>query len=141
MTAFLFGQALLQRLEQFLEPAHGLDLFLLVLGQIFFGELLEPLRGDLSLDAVAKHFQALEHVAEDPVEFVDVALVLHQRGARQIVEILDAPERQVRLQRLHQRQVFAQRHRHAGRFQFGEEIDEHGASTAMQHPCCSAAES
>ena len=76
-------------------------------------------------DYAAEHFQALEDVAEHPVEFVDVALVLHQRGARQIIEILDAARREIGLQRLHQRQILAQRHRHAGGFQLGEEIDEH----------------
>ena len=60
-------------------------------------------------------------MAEHPVELVEVALVLHQRGAREIVEILDAAAGDVLLHRLHQRQVFAQRHRHAGRFELMEE--------------------
>ncbi len=35
-------------------------------------------------------FEALEDVGEDLIEPVEVALVLHQAGAREIVEILDA---------------------------------------------------
>src|SRR6185312_12078570 len=48
------------------------------------------------------------------VELVEVALVLHQRGARQIIEVLDAAGGEIGLHRLHQRQILAQRHRHAG---------------------------
>ena len=75
--------------------------------------------------AVAEHFEPLEHVAEHAVELVEIALVLHQRGARQIVEILDPARGEIGLHRLHQREVFAQRHRHAGGFELVEEGDEH----------------
>ena len=126
MTALLLGQPLLQRLQKLLEPAHGLDLLFLFLGEIFLGELLQPLGRDLGLDGVAEHFQALEDMAEHAVELVEVALVLHQRGARQIVEILDPARGQIGLHRLHQGEILAQRHRHAGGFEFLEEIDEHG---------------
>ena len=62
---------------------------------------------------------------EDAVELVEIALVLHQRRARQVIEILDLARGKIRLHRLHQRQIFAQRHRHAGGFEFLEEGDEH----------------
>jgi hypothetical protein len=97
-------------------------------GQIFFGELLEPLRRDLGAERLARRLQPLEHVAEDAVELVEVALVLHQRRARKIVEVLDPTAGEILLHRLHQREVLAQRHRHAGRFELVEEGDEHGAS-------------
>src|SRR5580658_6640948 len=64
-------------------------------------------------------------MAEHTVELVEVALVLHQRGAGEIVERLDPPRREVALHRLHQCEIFAQRHRYAGRFQRVEEGDEH----------------
>ena len=114
MTAFLFGQALLQRLQQFVEPAERLDLLLLFLGEIFVGHLLQPFGRDIGGEAVTQHLGAFEHRAEDAVELVDVALVLHQHGARQIIEILDAARGEIGLHRLHQSEVFAQRHRHAG---------------------------
>ena len=40
-------------------------------------------------------FEALEHFGEDAVKAVEVTLVLHERGARQIVEIIDAVVRDV----------------------------------------------
>ena len=77
-----------------------------------------------SLDQV----EALEHVAEDAVELVEIALVLHQRRARQIVEILDPAVGEIRLHRLHQREVFAQRHRQAGLLELMEEGREHSGT-------------
>ena len=82
--------------------------------------------GISALERLLEQVEALEDVAEHAVELVEVALVLHQRGAREIVEILDAAAGEIGLHRLHQRQVFAQRDGHAGGFQFGEELDEHG---------------
>src|SRR5262249_38324697 len=64
----------------------------------------------------------------DAVELVEIALILDQRRARQIVEVLDPATGEVLLHRLHQREIFAQRHRHAGGFELMEEGDEHGAS-------------
>jgi hypothetical protein len=64
-------------------------------------------------------------VAEDAIELVEIALVLDQRGARQIVEVLDPAAGEVLLHRLHQREIFTQRHRHTGRFQLVEEANKH----------------
>ena len=126
VAALLLGEALLQRLQQLVEAAHRLDLLLLFLGEIFVGELLQPLGRNFGRRAPSlQQLEALEHVAEHAVELVEVALVLHQRGARQIIEILDAAAGEVGLHRLHQRQIFAQRHRHAGGLQLVEEGDEH----------------
>jgi hypothetical protein len=66
-------------------------------------------------------------MAEHAVELVEVALVLDQRGARQIVEVLDPPAGEIGIHRLHQGQVFAQRHRDAGGFQLMEKRDQHAA--------------
>ncbi len=63
------------------------------------------------LHGVEQALQPLEHGAEHAVELVEVALVLHQGGARQIVEILDRLLGEVGVERLHQRQIFAQGHR------------------------------
>ena len=88
--------------------------------------------GISAASASLDQFEALEHVAEHAVELVEVALVLHQRGARQIVEVLDPAAGEVGLHRLHQRQVFAQRHRDAGGFQLVEEGDEHSLGPYLQ---------
>src|SRR5262249_48643477 len=100
----------------------------LLLGEILFGELLEPLGRDFGGERLARRLQPLEYVAEDTVEFVEVAFVLHQCRAREIIEILDPAAGEVLLHRLHQRETFAQRHRHEGGFELVEEGDEHGAS-------------
>ena len=65
-------------------------------------------------------------MAEDTIEFVEVALILHQRSAREVIKILDPPTGEVFLHCLHQREIFAQRHRDAGGFEFVEKGDEHG---------------
>ena len=132
VAALLLGHALLQRLQQLVEAAHRLDLLLLLLGEVFLGELLQPLGRNVGRERLLHQFEALEHMAEHAVELVEVALVLHQRRARQIVEILDAAAGEVGLHRLHQRQVFAQRHRHAGGFQLMEEGDEHRSKSVLQ---------
>ena len=65
--------------KQLVEAAHRLDLLLLLLGEIFLGELLQPLGRDLGRERLLHQFEALEDVAEHAVELVEVALVLHQR--------------------------------------------------------------
>ena len=126
---FCSARRLLQRLEQLVEAAHRLDLLLLLLGEIFLGELLQPLGRDFGRERLAHQFEALEDVAEHAVELVEIALVLHQRRARQIVEVLDPAAGEIGVHRLHQRQIFAQRHRHAGGFQLVKEGDEHARLT------------
>ena len=130
VAALLLFEPLLQGLEQLVEAAHRLDHLLLFLGEIFLRELLQPLGGDLGGERLLEQVEPLEHVAEHAVELVEVALVLHQRGAREIVEVLDPAAGEVLLHRFHQGQVFAQRDRHAGGFQLGEEGDEHGGILA-----------
>src|SRR6185312_11992990 len=125
VASLLLGEALAQGLEQLVEAPHRLDLLLLLFGEIFLGELLEPFGGNLGRDRVRHQVEALEDLAERAVELVEIALVLHQRRARQIVEVLDAARREVGLHRLYQRQVLTQGHRQAGGFQLGEEGDEH----------------
>ena len=81
--------------------------------------------GNVGLERLRHQVETLEDVAEHVVELVEVALVLDQRGARQVVEILDPAFGEVGLHRLHQRQIFLQRHRHPGGFQLMKEGDEH----------------
>ena len=133
MPALLLLQALAQRLHE-LVPAHRLDLLLLFLGEVFFGELLQPFgRNVRLLHGVEQALQPLEHGAEHAIELVEIALVLHQRGARQIVEILHRLLGEVGVERLHQRQIFAQGHRDLGVAQRCEELQEHGLQIARRH--------
>ena len=126
VALLLFFKTLLESLHE-LVPAHGLDLLLLFLAEIFLGQLLQPLLGNLGLlHGVEQAFKPLEHRAEDAVELVEVALILHQRGPRQVVEILHRIVSEVGVERLHQREVFAQRHGDLRIAQRGEELQEHG---------------
>ena len=134
MPALLLLQTLFQVLEE-LVPAHRLDLAFLLLGEIALGELAQPLLRDLGrLDRFGQALQALEDMAEDPVELVEVALVLHQAGAREVVEILDALLGEIPVERLHQRQVFPQGDRDLGGAQLGEEGEEHQGASPLPLP-------
>ena len=125
VAALLLLEALLQLLHDLVPAAQRLDLGLLLLRQVELGHRAQPLLGDLRLQRLAHQVEALEDVAEHLVELVEVALVLHQRGAREIIEVLDAAVGQVRLHRLHQREVLLQGDRHLGGFQLMEERGEH----------------
>ena len=83
--------------------------------------------GISAVSASLDEIEALEDVAEHAIELVEIALVLHQRRARQIIEILDTARGDILLHRLHQREVFAQRHRHAGGLKLVEEGREHSS--------------
>ncbi len=135
VAALLLLETLAQRLEQFVEPAHGFDQLLLLVGEVFLGELLQPLGRDFDLERLRDQIEPLEHVAEHAVELVEIALVLHQCRAREVVEVLHPPAGEVGVHRLHQRQIFAQRHRDAGGFQLMEKGDEHSVKfTAVAVP-------
>ena len=125
VAAPLLLEALLQGLQE-LVPAQGLDLLLLLLAEIFLRQLAQPFLGNLGvLDGLGQTLQALEDMAEHPVELVQVALVLHQAGAGEIIELLDVLFREVAVERIEQGQVFAQGHGHLGVAQFREKIEQH----------------
>ena len=75
--------------------------------------------------ASGSKLETFEDVAEDLIEAIEVALVFHERRAREIVEILDAIAGDAGADGLEQRQVLFQRHRHFGGAQLGEEGLEH----------------
>ena len=129
MALLLLFEALLQRLHQLLEAAHGLDFVHLFLAQEFLGHLAQPFLGNVGhVDGIRHAVQALEDVAEHLVELVDIALILHQGGARQVIKVSHLHIDDLFVHRLHQHQVFLQRDRHFGFTQFIEEVEEHGAS-------------
>ena len=59
-----------------------------------------------------------------------MALVLHQAGAGEIIELVDAVFGEIGLDAFEQRQIFAQGHRDLGGAQIGEEAEEHRATVA-----------
>src|SRR5690606_17715380 len=87
VALFLLLQALLQRLHQLVETAERLNLRLLLVGQVFFGQQPQPVLGDVGGDlfAGADALQPLEHLAEDLIEAVVTLLVPDQDGARLVV--------------------------------------------------------
>src|SRR5262249_46667216 len=138
MAALLFRQSLAQGFEQLVETSHRLDLPLLFVGQVFFSELFEPLGRNVDSDDILQELEALEYVRKHTIEFVEVALILHQGGTREIIEVLDSARGKIRLHRLHQREVLAQRDRHARRLQLMAEGHKHVSSKpfSAELACC-----
>ena len=130
LVAFLLLlQALLQGLHQLLEAAQRLDLGLLLVGEELFCELLQPFRRDVRHQVLVDPLEALEDMGEDPVELVEVPLVLHQGGAGQVVEVVHVQADDVAVHRLHQGEVFPQGHRHLGVAKLREKAQEHAVGT------------
>ena len=90
MPALLLLEALFELLHQLVPAAHGLDLGLLLVAEMEFRHLAQPFLGQLAhVEQLVHVFEALEDMAEHPVELVEVALVLHQGGATEVIEIVD----------------------------------------------------
>ena len=79
--------------------------------------------GEDRLDGQA--LEAVEDVGENPVEAVDVALVLHQAGAGEVVEALGVVEDEPGVERLEEAEVLAQGDRDPGGAQLAEEARVH----------------
>ena len=128
MALLLLFETLFQRFHQFLEPAHGFNFGHFFRRQEFLCHLTQPFfRQVLRLDRVAQRVQALEDMAEHFVEFVDIALILHQRGAGEIVEILNITVDDALIHGFHKRQILFQSDRDFGFAEFIEEVEKHGA--------------
>jgi hypothetical protein len=111
----------LQRLHQLLETAKALDQLLLVLAQVLLRHPPQPFLGQVARIHAAFAADCLDTakiVREHLVEPVDMPLVLHQRSSCQVVETLDIVTRQPAIQAFDQREVFTQRDRHLGGFEF-----------------------
>jgi len=128
LVAFLLLlETLLQRRHQ-LFPAHLLDRGLVGGAEFEFQGLAQPVQRHF-LGEVGKQLYALEVGREGAVELVELHFVLHQRGARQVVELVDrGPAVAVDdagLQGLQQAQVFIDADLQFGRAQGVEEVDQH----------------
>ena len=134
MAALLLGKALAQGFEKLFQAAQRLDLFLFFVGEIFLGEFFQPLDGNFRGERVFDQVEAFKDMAEHAVELIEIALVLHQSGTRQVVERLDPAVGQIHLHRLDQREIFAQRHRQAGGFELMEEGREHRSTLLRNVP-------
>jgi hypothetical protein len=130
----LFLQPLAQSLHQLVEAAQRLDLGLLLVAEVTFIELAEPVLGDVRHDLVPRPdpLDAVEHLAEHLVEAIVVLLVLDQHGAGQVVEVLDrhagAGAHDAAVHGLHQVEPLLGGNRHPDVAKGGEEGHEHQAS-------------
>ena len=90
---FLFFQPLAQRVHQ-LVPAHGLQLLLFFLAQVFFYLLAQPVFRDGGLQVVQAGFDAVCVLGKYAVEAVVVFFILYQNSARQVVKRVHTGKRQ-----------------------------------------------
>ena len=136
MPALLFCQSLAQRFHQLVESAKGFDLGAFFLGQEFFRHFAQPFGGDFDggFRGTGRRFQPLKDFTKNAVEPVKVAFILHQRSARQMVEILHIKTRHAGLQRAQKRQVFRDGGRHTGGAQRDDEGREHPGCLCAQSP-------
>ncbi len=105
MALFLLLEPLLQRLHQFIPTAHFLDLRHFFGREIFFGNGLQPICGNV--DGVLAIFgkDAFEDLTEDLVEAVKQGFIFYQRRAREIIKLFRALADYVCVQRGEQGQM------------------------------------
>ena len=88
LALLLLAQPLPQGLEQLLPTAERCDATPVLRGECSRGERLQPLGRHGSDELRKRPFGTLEDVGKHLIEAVVMALVLHQTGARQVVEVL-----------------------------------------------------
>src|SRR5690606_11342127 len=88
VATLLLLEQLAQSFDQLGEPAHRLDRRLLPRREFALPAPLQPFERQVYVDGGYRAYP-VEVGAEGLVELVEVALVLHQRGARQEVELVD----------------------------------------------------
>ena len=125
VPSLLLFQTLLQLLHQLLEAAHRLDERLVLLAELKLGLATEPLLRDLAVQRVEELLHSLEVGAEALVEAVEVPLVLHERRAREVIEVVHAQHGDPALERLEQGQVLVDRDRDVVPAEPEEEVDQH----------------
>ena len=129
VAPLLFGESLFQRFHELVETAERLDFGHLLAAEVFLGELPQPVGGEVDrLQNLVDRdgLEPLEGGGEGLVEAVDIALVLHHRGAGEVVEPLDVIGHEPGAHALEKGEVFAQGDRHAMGAELGEEGQEHG---------------
>src|SRR5262249_33376966 len=126
MAALLLLHALPQRLQQLVEAAQRLNLFLLLFSQVSIDELFEPFCGNVALKRFADQRCAFKDVGENPIKLVEITLILNQGCTRKVIEVLHAPSGKVVLHGVHEGEIFPQRDRHARRLEPVKEADQHG---------------
>ncbi|MNF87158.1 hypothetical protein D3C84_696170 [compost metagenome] len=132
MAFLLFFQALLELLDELVQPTQGLDLRTFLIGERTLELLAQPILGDQRLQVFVEFVQPVEIGSERPVELVEVAFVLHQDGPRQVVELVHVGEGHALLERVDQVEQLAYRHRYLGCAHFIEQVEQHGCRPLIQ---------
>ena len=109
VTAFLLGESLLERRHDLVPRPERLDRRHLLGGEVFFGDQLEPFLGDVGGEVLAGgRDEALEHRAEDLVEAVELALVVNEDAAAEIIELLGIGGDDLGVERLEEQEMLLQ---------------------------------
>jgi len=124
VLALLLLQPLLEGAQHLLPAPQGLDLLDLLGREHALQVGLEPLLGDLRGEG-DEFLRALEEVREGLVEGVEEALVLHQRGAGQVVELVHVGMDDALVHRRQEAQVLLGGDGHTRIAQDVEEVHEH----------------
>ncbi len=128
MALALFFEAFLQRFHKLVETTQSLDLGPLFGAQMLFGELFQPVAGQIDGVQHLAHtdlLKPLEGLGEGAVELVEIALVLHHGGAGEIIETVDIVSHQPGAHAFQKGEVFAQGDRHLVGAQGIEEGQKH----------------
>ncbi len=125
MALLLLLEAFLELLDQLVQTTERLDLGALLVTEVAFELLAQPVFGDQCLDVPVQVFETLEVGAERPVEFVEVALVLDHHGAREEIELVHVGKHHTVLERVDQIEQFAYRDRNLGGTHFVEQAKQH----------------
>ena len=123
VALLLLLQPLLELLHQ-LVPAERLQLGLLLGREVLLRQEAQPFLGDFCFQA-GDLLHPLEVLAEGAVELVVIRLVLHQAGARDVIEVVYAMPGDVLLQGLQQREELLGRDREFRGLQVEEEVNQH----------------
>ena len=135
MAFLLLFQTLLERVHELVPRAHLLDLRHFLFGEVFLGDRLQPVFGDVDLFLAVVGHDALEDLGEHLIEAVQQAFVLHEGRAGEVVERLGRLLDHILIERLKQRQVLLEAGGNARRAQFVDEIEKHWRPLLPLPPC------
>src|SRR3546814_511303 len=133
VALFLFFETLLQRFHQLVEAAEGLALGHLLGCQMLLRLQPQPVLGNRAEQLAGDRLDTLEVRGERAVEAIVLRLVFYQRGARQVVEIVERKDRDVPGQRFEQHQEFAETGFHASGADGEEEGDQKSTRLNSSH--------
>ena len=125
VAPLLLGEPVLQRLHDLVPRAEAVDRLHLLGREIGLGDHAQPFLGNLGADLLAGRDQPLEHLGEHPVEPVELALVMNEGRAGEIIELLGLGGDDLGIERFKEQQMLLQRGWNAAAAQRFDEADEH----------------